>query len=144
MPRLPFDPRKALENREFRFLLVGGFNTVWGFGVTSLFLWLLLPRYSIIWVLVISNIINVSVSYLTQKLLVFRTTGAWLHEYLRFYGVSIVPIGLSFVILPFLINVLKFNPHIANGLFTALSVGISYLGHKHVSFKTPKPPEPID
>ncbi len=130
---------KVLENRELRFLLVGGFNTVSGYLITNMCFFLLVPITGLIAVLVVTNVLNVTISFLTYKFFVFRTTAPWFREYLKFYGVSSVPIILSFVILPLLIDGLKLNPYFAIAVFTVFTVIMSYLGHKYVSFRKPDP-----
>jgi putative flippase GtrA len=121
--------------REARFLMVGGGNTVGGYAISSLVYYLLHRFLPLLFIISICTIINVSVSFVTNKFLVFRTRGNYLTEYLRFYLVSAVPIGLSFVLLPIAIDRLQMNPYVAIAAITGIGVVISYFGHTHISFR---------
>ena len=134
----------------FRYLVVGGWNTLFGYS-TFAGIYYLLHRYSIpeanvywqaISAQIISVPINFTASYVCYKLLVFKTRGNYLREWLKsiaVYGTAFLP-GL--VLLPMLVKALLYLPHIhgsapyiANALLTAVVVVYSFLGHKHVTFK---------
>ena len=121
--------------QEARFLVVGGGNTLSGYGVSALVYYLLHVFTPLLVIIALCTVVNISVSYLTNKLLVFRTRGRYLAEYLRFYVVSLVPISLNFVLLPLAIYGLKMNPYLAMAILTGITVVITYFGHKHVSFR---------
>jgi putative flippase GtrA len=124
------------KRQELRFLVVGGCNTVSGFLVTTLTYYLLNALLVSPAIFAISTLINVTVSFLTQKLLVFRTKGNWLTEYLRFYVVMAVPVVMSIVVPPILIDGFHMNPYLSMVLVIGAIVVIAYFGHKHVSFRT--------
>ena len=122
--------------QEPRFLIVGAGNTLSGYGVSSLVFFLLHAFFTpLLVIILICTVLNVTVSYLTNKRLVFRTRGNYLAEYLRFYVVSAVPIGLNFLLLPLAIDWLRMNPYLAIALVTGVTTVVSYVGHKHVSFR---------
>jgi putative flippase GtrA len=85
--------------------------------------------------MVASVLINVTMAYCIDKFFVFRTKGNYLREYLRFYAVYAVPIGVGFTLLPLLIEVFGLNAYLAQALVVAVTVVIGYFGHKHVSFR---------
>ena len=127
--------RAIVEAPEARFLVVGGGNTASGYTVSSLVYYLLHAFTPLLAIIAICTVINVTVSYVTQKFLVFRTRGNTVAEYLRFYVVSGVSIVLSFVLLPIAIDGLKMNPYLSMAIVTGITTGVSYFGHKHVSFR---------
>lgn len=83
----------------------------------------------------LAAIINITNAYICHKLFVFRTKGNYLKEYLRYYIVYSVPIGIGFIFFPICIEILKMNFNVVQALLTFITIIISYFGHKHVSFK---------
>ena len=109
IPQDPFLPRRQLQRlvnlfpggQFFRYLLVGGFNTLFGYGtfvlvlavlsnaVPSRLLYLTAPLASLI-----STPLNITVAYFGYKLFVFRTKGNHLVEWLKcfaVYGTGMIP-----------------------------------------------------
>jgi putative flippase GtrA len=121
-----------------RFLIAGGFNTVWGYGSFALLYYLLSPCLHYFAILTIANVINVTVSFTTYKFLVFCTRGNYLREYLRFYAVNAIPIILGYVLFPLLTQALHVNPYLAQAFILVVTVITSYFGHKHISFARPR------
>jgi len=129
-----------------RYLIVGVWNTLFGYSVYALLTALLTPRlrFAYLYASVFSNLIAITVAYFGYKFFVFKTKGNYLVEWFRcilVYGSGILP-GL--VILPLLVEALHycFNlgrsaPYIAGALWTGLTVIYSFLGHKHFSFRVP-------
>jgi putative flippase GtrA len=126
---------RAYANQPLRFLVVGGWNTGSGYLVFALLYYFLSPHIHYLAILALTVVVNVTNAFLCYKFIVFRTRGNYLREYLRFYAVYAVPIGLGFVLLPFAIEVLKLNAYVAQALVTLFLAGVSYLGHKHISFR---------
>lgn len=127
-----------------RYVLVGGFNTVFGYGLFALLNWLFtgLGSYSYMYAAVLANIIAITVAFLGYKWFVFRTRGNYLVEWLRCLGVygSSMLIGLAG--LPILVPILRGHlqsperaPYIAAAILTVVTVVFSFLGHKNISFR---------
>jgi putative flippase GtrA len=128
-----------------RYVLVGGFNTVFGYSVFALFNWLFrgLGTYSYLYAAVLANVIVISVAFLGYKWFVFRTRGNYLVEYIRCFGVygSSALIGLAglSILVPILRRVLhqpERAPYIAGALLTVVTVVFSFVGHKNISFRS--------
>ncbi len=151
------DKLKALfALQTIRYLAVGGFNTVFGYGLYAWFTWLLkgvLPHaYELAYLL--SNMISITVAFLGYKWFVFRTKGNYLREWIRCVTVYSTAIGLNLLGLPLLVTLIsKFPaykttaPYLAGIITTAFTVMMSFFGHKHISFKpaktnTPSHPAP--
>lgn len=124
------------KRQEIRFLVVGGGNTVSGYLITALTYYLLNTLLISPAIFVISTVINITVSFVSQKFLVFRTKGNWRAEYVRFYVVMAVPIAMSVVLLPIMIDGVHVNPYLSIALVMGATILITYFGHKHVSFRT--------
>jgi putative flippase GtrA len=128
---------RASANQPLRFLVVGAWNTGSGYLAFALLYYLFSSHVHYLVILAATVVVNVTNAYLCYKFIVFRTRGNYVREYLRFYAVYAVPIGAGFVLLPFAIEVLKLNAYLAQALVTLLLAVVSYLGHKHISFRKP-------
>ena len=129
-----------------RYLIVGVWNTVFGYSLYALFTALLMPRvrFGYIYASVASNLLAITVAYFCYKIFIFKTQGNYLLEWFRcilVYGSGILP-GL--VLLPLLVEGLSYGfhlgrsaPYIAGALWTGLTVSYSFFGHKHFSFRVP-------
>ena len=129
-----------------RYLMVGLWNTVFGYSLYALLTALLTPRlrFAYLYASVFSNLIAITVAYFGYKFFVFKTRGNYWVEWFRcmlVYGSGILP-GL--VLLPLLVGGLHYGfhldrsaPYIAGALWTGLTVIYSFMGHKHFSFRVP-------
>ncbi len=133
-----------------RYLVVGVWNTAFGYATFALFT-ALLDRYvpaSYLAASLISSLLNITVSFLGYKWFVFKTRGNYLKEWGRCLVVYSGSIALGLAMLPptvLLVEYLTGNPraapYIAGALLMAAQVVLSFLGHKNFSFKSGgKPP----
>lgn len=122
-----------------RFLLVGGCNTLLGIVLFPILYALLIPlqhHYNVL--LLLSQIICISNSYLTNKYFVFKTKGINLEEYLRFTFYYNLVFVLNLIILPILVKKTQQSPaEIQLALNVLIAVG-SYFWHTHLTFKQRK------
>jgi len=139
--RLPFRRRLAalLARQEVRFVLAGGWNTAFGYGIYVTLYYLFHARVHYLAIAVVANILAITMAYATHKLFVFRTRGNVLREYLRFYGVYGLTALLGLAALPISIEILKIDPYVAPLVLLVLTVAVSYVGHKHFSFRPRAP-----
>lgn len=127
-----------------RYLLVGGFNTSFGYAlfVALNYLFRSLGVYGSEIASLLGNIIAITVAFLGYKWFVFRTRGNYLREWLRclsVYGGSVV---FTLVMLPPLTLLLRhwfgrsqMASNVAAAILTLVTVAASYFGHKHFSFR---------
>jgi putative flippase GtrA len=129
-----------------RYLLVGTWNTLFGYGSFAFFTAVLSPMipHSYIAASVISSLLNISVSFFGYKWFVFRTRGNYLREWLRCVAVYSGGILFSVLTLPILVVLIRHNtrfvaqaPYIAGAILAAFMVVYSFVGHKNFSFRTP-------
>jgi putative flippase GtrA len=130
-----------------RYLLVGIWNTAFGYGTYAGFT-ALLGRYmsnSYLAAVPLSGILNISVAFLGYKWFVFRTKGNYLKEWLRCLSVYSASIIFSFIALPRIVFVLRHElgygsaaPYLAGAILTCVGVIVSFFGHKHISFRQEK------
>lgn len=126
-----------------RYLLVGAWNTGFGYGIFCLLTALLMARlpfpYNQWAIILLSNLICVSIAYLLHKYLVFQTRGNILVEYLRFWTVYLPTILANLLALPLITKYLHWNIYLTQGLFMLLVIVASFLGHRYFSFRPSHP-----
>jgi putative flippase GtrA len=126
-----------------RFLLVGGFNTAFGYGLFALLNWWLTPvPYGYLLATLLSSVISITVAFLGYKWVVFRTKGHYLREWVRCVGVYGSSMLISLAGMAILVPLLQrrmARPHAASYLAAALmmvvTVAFSFFGHKNISFR---------
>ncbi len=127
-----------------RYIVVGGFNTVFGYCAFALLTWSFrrLGSYSYMYAAVLANFIAISVAFLGYKWFVFRTRGNYLIEWIRCFGVYGTSALIGLAGLPILVTILRHvlhrpeqAPYIAGALLMIVTVVFSFLGHKNFSFR---------
>jgi putative flippase GtrA len=127
-----------------RYLVVGLWNTAFGYGTFALFTAILEPYMpaSYMAASLLSSLLNITVSFLGYKWFVFKTRGNYLREWSRCVMVYSGAIALGLALLPptvFLVSHLTGNPraapYIAGALLLGMQVILSFLGHKTFSFR---------
>lgn len=119
-------------NQKIRFLLVGGFNTVFAYGVFAfLFAFIKLPY---LWALVVQYFITINVSILTMRYYVFRSEGNFLTEYCKAWSVYILMFIFNSVALSFLVEICHIAELYAQALYLTVSTILTYVLHKYFSF----------
>lgn len=130
--------QKLQSDQRFRFLVVGGFNTIFGF---LNFVWiqaLFGHKISYMGSFLMSYILTFSVAFFLHRKVVFKVSGHVWKDLLRFQSVYLVPLTINLVVLPLLVSGLKVNVYLAQALAVVFNTFISYVGHKYVSFRRPK------
>ena len=124
-----------MSNSARRYLLVGIFNTVFGYALSLLVYHFLQNDLSIVVIGIMINVISITVAFLGYKLFVFKTSGNWLNEYLRCYvtyGLSAV-LGIALIWL--FVEQWGWIFWFSQGLIIILSTVISYFMHRHFTFR---------
>ncbi|MEI8246723.1 MAG: GtrA family protein [Lentisphaerota bacterium] len=123
--------------RIVRFLITGGWNTVFGIlAYTVLYEWLK-DSVNYLVLLIPANILAITNAYICHKLFVFKTRGNILREYFRFYVVYGGTALLGFVLMFILVDGFGFNPVAAQFLCVPIAIGLSYFSHRNYSFRKP-------
>jgi putative flippase GtrA len=131
--------------RQFvRYILVGGFNTVFGYGLFALLNWSFagLGSYNYMYASIVATPIAISVAFLGYKWFVFRTQGNYLVEWMRCFAVYGSSMIVNFAGLLILVPILRHSlhkpeqaPYLAAAVLTVVTVVFSFLGHKNISFR---------
>jgi putative flippase GtrA len=131
-----------------RYLMVGIWNTLFGYGTFAAFTALLDPivphGYGYMVATVPANVLSITGAFLAYKWFVFKTKGNYLREWIRcvaIYGSSAL---LSLMLLPLVVLLIRHTtrydraaPYLAAALLSVFTVIYSFLGHKNFSFRSP-------
>jgi putative flippase GtrA len=117
------------------YLIVGGWNTLFGYLVWAFLQYLLHDYLYYLVILVLAWFPAVLNAYIGYRVVVFRSKGRVWRELPRFSLVYVGTLCISLVGLPILLHILPFSIYVTQALFTAVMVVCSYLAHKFFSFK---------
>lgn len=119
-----------------RYLMIGLFNTVAGYGMFGGFLISLGETMPYFGILILSHIAAVTFSFLTHRHLVFQgVPGPFWIEYSRFQASYLWLMPQSLLINLGLVNYLGVSPWFAQVITTVLGVGTAYFMHRFFVFK---------
>jgi putative flippase GtrA len=117
------------------YLLIGGWNTVFGYLVFAGLYWALNGSLPVTVILIISWVIAVTNAYVCYRYLVFRSRGRMHHEIPRFLLVYAVILAANLLVLPLALRVVSLNAYVVQGIYTLAVVIVSYVGHRVFSFR---------
>jgi putative flippase GtrA len=133
----------------FRYILVGIWNTAFGYSIFALFTYVLSrrwPHYGYIPSSILSSMVGITVSFFGYKRFVFKTKGNYLREWLRCLAVYGSGITFNWVTLPCVVFLIrrtttidKYAPYIAAGLVMGFTTLYTFVGHVKFSFRTTEP-----
>lgn len=123
-------------NQKIRFLLVGGFNTVFAYGVFVGLYQLAGLNYNL--ALITQYFITVNVSIFTMRYYVFQSHGNLKAEYVKAGSVYVGMYFFNAFALNFFVIVLNLGPVIGQALYLVVSTIITYVLHKYFSFRNKK------
>jgi len=126
-----------------RYVLVGVWNTIFGYGTYAGFTALLTPHLAHAYIVasLVANFLAITMAFLAYKWFVFKTQGNYLREWSRcvavYGGSSLIGTLLLPVSVFALRHLTRFNssaPYIAGAALMGLNVVASFLGHRNFSF----------
>lgn len=130
-----------------RYLVVGLFNTAFGYGAYAGLTALLTPRIRFAYLLasVIAGFLAITFSFLNYKWFIFKTKGNYLREWSRCVVVYGGTMAMGTALLPiavFLVRHLtpadRSAPYVAGALLMGASAAAGFTGHKEFSFAPSK------
>jgi putative flippase GtrA len=126
---------KLSQSDKVRYLLAGAWNTAFGYGVGIGFYLLLSDRFHTAIIALLVNVVAITMSFVSYKIYVFKTSGNWAGEYLRawvvYSNIALLGIGLLWIF----VDIMQINIWLAQALSILSAVVISYFGHKKFTFK---------
>ena len=119
---------------QFRYLIVGVWNTIFGIGIFYFLLKLLIGvDYRLI--LFISFVLANLQSHLTQRALVWRSKERYVRELLRFFVGAVGIFVVNLLILTFMVDFLGYETFESQVLLTLVLTIANYFFQKHAVFK---------
>ena len=117
-----------------RYLIAGGYNTVFGFAVfTGLFI-LLESDLHYLGIAIITQIISITNSYIVYRVFVFKSRGKIINEYFRIYIVYGISFILGIALLTLLVELAGLHPILAQFFVIIITVIVSYIGNRRFTF----------
>jgi putative flippase GtrA len=117
------------------YLVVGGWNTVFGYAVWALFQYVLGDHLHYLVIVLLAWPIALLNAYIGYRYLVFRSRGPVLKELPRFSLVYLATLVVNLAVLPIALAVLPLSIYVVQAVLTVGVVICSYLGHKYYSFR---------
>lgn len=124
--------KQILKRQEIRFLFVGCLNTLVGYGLYAILLFL---NVNYLIANTISTVIGVLHSYLWNRYFTFKSKEKASQEILKFISVYIVSYLIGMSTLYFFKELLNISPYVAGLINLIITTLISWFGHKNFSFK---------
>ena len=130
-------PKISNNFKKIRYLCVGSFNTGVGY-LLSIFIYNEFgSKIGVLGVSILSNILSITISFLTYKIIVFRTKGNWISEYLKSYLVYGANSIIGILIVLIMVDSLSIKFWIAQACAIGLVTVITYLSHSRFTFSRP-------
>jgi putative flippase GtrA len=144
--------RRLFGSEKLRFLVVGGWNTLFAYGMLWVLDSLLHDHLHYTLIITLNWIVGVTQNLFTFKLFVFRTKGSWLKEYLRSYVVYGAGFLLNLAIVSGIMELLRPSDipvHLGSATLTIpklmiaalpallIVTVVSYVGHKYFTYRRP-------
>ena len=117
-----------------RYLIAGAWNTAFGYFLANILYYTLQHKFHLISISIFSNILAITMSFLTYKMLVFKTKGKWLSEYGRFYILYGANAILGTSLLWVLVDLIGIPFWIGQALILLMSVILLYIGNSKFTF----------
>ena len=127
--------RKYLESEKFRFLIVGGVNTLLGYGLFSAFEYFWGHTIGLLGSLYLAHICVSTLAFWLYRRHVYKVRGHVIKDFVRFQGVYAFSFAANTVALPLLVSVFHWNVYLSQALIIVMVTVTSYIGHKYFSFR---------
>ena len=129
---------KGRSGRPLRFVLVGAWNTAFGYGAFAFFYWIT-RRLGVhyLWAVLPAHVLAVLNAFLCQRWIVFGTHGPFFATLVRFSAVYWIFFAVNLPLLPLLVQGLHLHPLVAQALLVAANAATSYVVHDRFTFRKP-------
>jgi len=125
---------QVVRDQRVAFLSIGAVNTGVGFLCFAGFL-ALLGQQRYMATLVCAHIVSVLIAFVLYRYVVFRVRGHLLRDLWRFETVYLVALAVNLALLPLLVQLGHLPVLLAQALILVITALISWVGHKHFSFR---------
>ncbi len=125
-------------DERIRFVAIGAWNTLAGYLIFVVIHLLAGDGLGPALTLLVSYCFALPQSFVTQRLLVFRTRGPWTRQFCRFTAANSIIFFANLMLLPLAVSATKVDAAIVQAALVAFFTVASYLAHKHFSFASLK------
>lgn len=134
IPSLDAPRRLWRDSRKLRFLVIGGWNTLFGYLSFYVLYLLTADRLHYLIIAILAHFVAVTQSYIMQRRLVFRSDAPVAGEFLRFNASHVGTLLFGLLAMALLVEAARMSPLIAQAIVILISVVLSYLLHSRLSF----------
>ena len=134
---------RVIRDQRVAFLVVGGVNTVVGYLIFAAFLVTVGQRWGYLAALACAHVFSVLFAFVLYRFVVFRVRGHVMADLWRFETVYLSALAVNFVLLPGLVEIAHLPVLVAQAMIVFVTSVMSWVGHKHFSFRRPAPSERI-
>lgn len=124
--------KSYLQMQQVRFLLVGGFNTV----ISYVLFLITTALFNYKTALILTYISGINISIISMRYLVFKSNIPLRRQYLKAASSYILMLFGNYAVLYLLIDLMQFEPWLAQAIFTIISTVLLYFLHKEINFKS--------
>jgi putative flippase GtrA len=122
------------DSEKIRYLIVGGWNTLFGWGLFFALYALLGSRLNYLVIACMSHVVAVTNAFVCHRFLVFRSDSPWLPAYLRFNVTHLFSLLWGLAALAFLVQIAHLSPPIAQCFVLGSGLVLTYVLHRRFSF----------
>lgn len=122
-------------NRKLRFLVVGGWNTLFGYLCFYGLYLLAANRVHYLIVTAVAHFINIMQAYVMHRWLVFRSDDKIAMEFLRFNASYVGTFVFGLLAMLLLVETASLSPPVAQAVVILMNVILSYVLHSRVTFR---------
>lgn len=121
-------------SRKLRFLVVGAYNTAFGYAAFAILYLLAGERVSYLILLVIAHFLAVTNAFLGHRNVTFIATGSVWRQYLRFNVSYLGLLLLGLILMSLSVRVLGLHPLVASAFVVAITAVTGYSVHRTYTF----------
>jgi putative flippase GtrA len=119
---------------KLRFLVIGGWNTFFGYLCFSVLYLLAADYLHYLIIAIIAHIVNVIQAYVMQRRVVFRSDARIVSEFLRFNASLIGTLLFNLLAMYLLVTFTAVSPLLAQAIVILTSLIVTYVLHNRISF----------
>ena len=118
-----------------RFFVIGGWNTAFGYACYVALYALAGRRIDYLVIGVLAHVVAMLNAFTLHRVFVFRSRGPLLADFVRFNLSQVLVFAFGLAGLWCLVSLMRIEPVVAQALVTLAAVALSFLMHRHFTFR---------